>query len=76
MAELAQSSPYVLRVLTKESRWEELKFRGGDDFDGLSFSFLERHGLKAAFRAGLVEAMQKMTASGQKHGSVDVIDLL
>lgn len=66
----------MLKVLTKEGRWEDLYFNRHDHLDNLAAGFLQQNDLKAAFRAGLVEAMQNLVASGQKQGSVDIIDLL
>merc|ERR1712139_15311 len=72
----APAVQHVLRLLTKDSRWEDLSFHGHDNFDALASNFLERQGPRPAFRSGLTEAMKQMVASGQRHHSVDIIDLL
>lgn len=70
------AAPHVLRVLTKDGKWEELSFNCNANFDSLASGFLERNALRPAFREGLAEAMQKMVASAQARSSVDIIDLL
>merc|ERR1719247_1326947 len=52
----APTTQHVLRVLTKENKWEELSFHGHENFETLASAFLERHGLRSAFRGGLTEA--------------------
>jgi len=74
--EQTSSKSHTLKVLTKDGRWESLNFNRHDNLESLGSAFLNQHGLKAAFRYGLVEAMQKLAASGQKQSSVDIIDLL
>lgn len=72
----APTTQHVLRVLTKENKWEELSFHGHENFETLASAFLERHGLRSAFRGGLTEAMRHMVASGKRCHSVDLIDLI
>jgi hypothetical protein len=67
---------HVLRVLTKDGRWENMTFHSHTDVDAMAKSFLEQHGLRPAFRAGLADFMRQMAATGQMQSSVDVIDLL
>eukprot|EP00927_Polykrikos_kofoidii_P003293 TRINITY_DN11310_c0_g2_i1.p1 TRINITY_DN11310_c0_g2~~TRINITY_DN11310_c0_g2_i1.p1 ORF type:complete len:1622 (+),score=331.74 TRINITY_DN11310_c0_g2_i1:190-5055(+) len=72
----AGAAEFHLKVLTSDNRWETLTFRSSDRLDRVGQSFLNRHGLKGAFHAGLVAKMQSMIQSGQSTASVDIVDLI
>eukprot|EP00927_Polykrikos_kofoidii_P056303 TRINITY_DN50457_c0_g1_i1.p1 TRINITY_DN50457_c0_g1~~TRINITY_DN50457_c0_g1_i1.p1 ORF type:complete len:1047 (-),score=114.20 TRINITY_DN50457_c0_g1_i1:134-3274(-) len=66
----------VLRVLVSEGQWEELRVCRGDNLEKVSAAFVRRHDLRAGLIPGLVGGLRRLAASGQKEGSVDVVDLL
>jgi len=70
------SPRHVLQVLVREGQWEKLAFAEIGNLEQLAAAFLQRHGVKATFKPGLVEMMRSMAASGQAEAKVDIIDLL
>lgn len=67
---------HVLQVRTSEDHWETIEFSAGDDMQRLGHDFILRHGLKEAFRPGLVAKMQQMVSIRQDYGLVDIVDLI